>query len=130
MGMIINKVDILLPTPLTHQASTKEPEVAKKNIPPPGAVAGVASGAIAGSALGWLIGIYMLPISNTGNFMWAGAIIAAITGFGVGGMIGGTIGALIGMSISDNGAGNYQGEEGRYDSSQNPIDESDPVTTG
>lgn len=83
-----------------HERGTKAPE---------GATAGVASGAVAGGALGWLVGIGTLAIPGVGPFIAAGPIMSALAGVGIGGALGGVTGALIGMGIPEYEAKRYSG---------------------
>ncbi len=83
-----------------HQKETKAPE---------GATIGAATGAIAGSGLGWLVGIGALAIPGVGPFIAAGPIVAAIAGAGAGGALGGVTGALIGLGIPEYVAKRYEG---------------------
>lgn len=83
-----------------HEKNTKAPE---------GTAAGATSGAVAGGALGWLVGIGALAIPGVGPFIAAGPIVAALAGMGAGGAVGGLIGALIGMGIPEYEAKRYEG---------------------
>src|SRR5690606_18570924 len=83
-----------------HEKGTKAPE---------GTAAGVTSGAVAGGALGWLVGAGTLAIPGLGPFIAAGPIMAALAGAGVGGAVGGVTGALIGMGIPEYEAKRYTG---------------------
>ncbi len=82
-----------------HKKETKAPE---------GATLGGATGAIAGSGLGWLVGIGALAIPGAGPFIAAGPIVAAIAGAGAGGAIGGLTGGLIGLGIPEYVAKRYE----------------------
>jgi len=66
-----------------------------------GAAAGVATGAVLGGTLGWLIGIGAFSITGIGPFLAAGPVLAALTGAGIGGTVGGISGALIGYGIPE-----------------------------
>src|SRR5450755_4117216 len=83
-----------------HEKNTKAPE---------GATTGVATGALLGGGLGWLVGIGALAIPGVGPFIAAGPIMAALAGAGVGGAVGGITGALIGMGIPEYEAKRYEG---------------------
>lgn len=75
---------------------------------PEGAAAGVATGAVVGGGLGWLMGIGALAIPGFGAFIAAGPIMAALAGLGVGGAVGGLTGTLVGMGIPDYEAKRYE----------------------
>jgi hypothetical protein len=83
-----------------HKKDTKAPE---------GATTGVASGAVIGGALGWLVGIGALAIHGLGPFIAAGPIMGLLAGAGAGGAVGGVAGALIGMGIPEYEAKRYEG---------------------
>jgi hypothetical protein len=83
-----------------HKKDTKAPE---------GATTGVASGAVIGGALGWLVGIGALAIPGLGPFIAAGPIMGLLAGAGAGGAVGGVAGALIGMGIPEYEAKRYEG---------------------
>jgi hypothetical protein len=83
-----------------HKKDTKAPE---------GATTGVASGALIGGALGWLVGIGALAIPGLGPFIAAGPIMGLLAGAGAGGAVGGVAGALIGMGIPEYEAKRYEG---------------------
>ena len=83
-----------------HEKGTKAPE---------GATTGAGAGAVAGGALGWLVGIGALAIPGLGPFIAAGPIMAALAGAGVGGAVGGLTGALVGMGIPEYEAKRYEG---------------------
>jgi hypothetical protein len=83
-----------------HEKNTKAPE---------GATTGAGSGALAGGAMGWLLGIGAIAIPGLGPFIAAGPIMAALAGAGVGGAVGGIAGALIGMGIPEYEAKRYEG---------------------
>jgi len=83
-----------------HKKDTKAPE---------GATTGVASGAVIGGALGWLVGIGALAIPGLGPFIAAGPIMGLLAGVGAGGAVGGIAGALIGMGIPEYEAKRYEG---------------------
>lgn len=83
-----------------HEKGTKAPERA---------VAGGASGAVIGGALGWLAGIGALAIPGAGPFIAAGPIMGMLGGIGLGTTIGGVAGALIGLGIPEYEAKRYEG---------------------
>jgi hypothetical protein len=97
-------VSVLMPTEpgtqtLAHQKSTKAPE---------GTTTGIASSAVMGGGLGWLVGISALAVPGIGPFIAAGPIMAALAGATVGGAVGGVAGALIGMGIPEYKAKRYE----------------------
>jgi len=83
-----------------HEKHTKAPE---------GAAVGLASGAVLGGTLGWLVGIGALAIPGLGPFIAAGPIMAALAGVGAGAVTGGLVGALTGMGIPEYEAKRYEG---------------------
>lgn len=86
---------------LAHVNATKAPE---------GAAAGAGTGAILGSAIGWLVGAGTIAIPGVGQLVAAGPIIAALSGLAVGGTIGGFTGALVGMGIPEYEAQQFAGK--------------------
>jgi hypothetical protein len=84
-----------------HEQHTKMPE---------GATVGAGSGAVAGAALGWLVGVGTLAIPGLGPFIAAGPIMAALAGAGAGAASGGIIGALVGLGIPELEAKQYEGK--------------------
>src|SRR3978361_20805 len=75
---------------------TKDFAHEKNTKPPEGATAGLASGAILGGALGWLVGIGALAIPGFGPFIAAGPIMAALAGVSSREAGGGFAGGIIG----------------------------------
>ena len=98
-------ISVLFP----ENVGTKDFAVDKGTKAPEGAATGAGSGAIAGGALGWLVGIGALAIPGLGPFIAAGPIMAALAGAGVGGAVGGVTGALVGMGIPEYEAKRYEG---------------------
>ena len=103
-GFRNSDISVLMPSEqgtqdFAHEKDTKAPE---------GATAGVATGAVLGGGLGWLVGIGALAIPGIGPFVAAGPIMAALAGAGVGGAVGGISGALIGMGIPEYEAKRYE----------------------
>jgi hypothetical protein len=80
----------------------------KTNKSPEAATAGAASGALAGSIFGWLIGAGTIAISGLGAFIVAGPIMSAIAGAGIAGTFGGIAGGLIGLGITEYEALEYE----------------------
>jgi hypothetical protein len=76
---------------------------------PEGTVAGAASGAVIGGALGWLAGIGALTIPGLGPFIAAGPLMVSLAGLGAGGAVGGIAGALIGAGIPEYEARRFEG---------------------
>lgn len=104
-GFRPNDISVLMPRSgdtsiFAHEKGTKAPE---------GTTAGAATGALAGGALGWLVGIGSLAIPGAGPFIAAGPIVAAVAGMGIGGAVGGIAGALIGLGIPEYEAKRYEG---------------------
>ncbi len=104
-GFRPDDISVLMPragdtSTFAHEKGTKAPE---------GTTTGAATGAIAGGALGWLVGIGSLAIPGVGPFIAAGPIVAAIAGMGIGGAVGGIAGALVGMGIPEYEAKRYEG---------------------
>jgi hypothetical protein len=89
------------PRDLAHEKSTKAPE---------GATAGVATGAVLGGALGWMVGIGALAIPGVGPLIAAGPIMAALSGAAVVGTFGGVTGALMGLGAPEYEAKQYEGK--------------------
>lgn len=98
-------ISVLLP----ENVGTKDLAFVKSTKAPEGTAAGVASGAVIGGALGWLLGVGALAIPGLGPFIAAGPIMAALSGVGVGGALGGLTGALVGMGIPEYEAKRYEG---------------------
>lgn len=90
-------ISVLMQSP----EGAKDIGVEKHTKAPEGATAGAATGIIAGSAFGWLLGAGALTIPGLGPFLAAGPIMAAIAGAGVGGTVGGIAGGLIGLGIPE-----------------------------
>ena len=104
-GFRNNDISVLFPDntgskDFAHEKGTKAPE---------GAATGAGNVAVAGGALGWLVGIGALTIPGLGIFVAAGPLMAALAGAGVGGAVGGIGGALIGMGIPEYVAKRYEG---------------------
>jgi len=72
--------------------STKAPE---------GAAAGVATGGLTGSVVGWLAGLGAIAIPGAGALIAAGPIVAALAGAAVGGAGGSVLGALVGLGVPE-----------------------------
>jgi hypothetical protein len=104
-GFSNRDISVLFP----ESAGTKDFAVAKATKAPEGATAGAGTGAVAGGALGWLLGIGALSIPGLGPFIAAGPIMAALAGAGIGGTVGGLAGALVGMGIPEYEAKRYEG---------------------
>jgi len=98
-------VSVLMPENLGN----KELATVKATKAPEGTTAGVASGAVVGGALGWLVGIGALAIPGVGPFIAAGPIVAALAGIGAGTVVGGLAGGLVGMGIPEYEAKRYEG---------------------
>lgn len=104
-GFSNSDISVLLPdksgTELVTESGTKGTE---------GAAVGLGSGAVAGGALGWLVGIGALVLPGIGPVIAAGPIVAALAGVGMGGALGGFAGCLIGVGITENEAEKYKGQ--------------------
>jgi hypothetical protein len=104
-GFRSEDISVLLP----ENVGTKDLAFVKGTKAPEGTATGVASGAVLGGAMGWLLGIGALAIPGLGPFIAAGPIMAALAGVGVGGALGGITGALVGMGIPEYEAKRYEG---------------------
>lgn len=104
-GFRSQDISVLMPS----QEGTKDFAYQKETKAPEGATTGVASGALLGGGLGWLVGIGALAIPGIGPFVAAGPIMAALAGAGVGGAVGGITGAMIGMGIPEYEAKRFEG---------------------
>jgi hypothetical protein len=69
-----------------------------------------ASDAVAGGALGSLVGIGLLGIPGVGPFLAAGPVVAALSFAGAASAFGGIAGGLIAMGVSDIEAKKYEGK--------------------
>jgi hypothetical protein len=98
-------ISVLFPENL----GSKELTTVKATKGPEGVAAGAGSGAVVGSALGWLAGIGALSIPGIGPFIAAGPIVAALAGLGVGSAVGGITGGLVGLGIPEFEAKRYEG---------------------
>lgn len=102
-GFPNSDISVIAPDPgkggFAHVKSSKAPE---------GIAKGVATGGIAGGALGLLVGIGALAIPGLGAFIAAGPIMAALRGAAVGAATGGLVGGLIGMGIPEIEARRYE----------------------
>src|SRR5512135_2902294 len=88
---------------------TRDLVVNKNTKSPEGATIGGITGALVGSALGWLVGAGALTIPGLEPILAAGPIIGAISGAGAGGAIGGITGGLIGIGIPEYETSRYEG---------------------
>jgi hypothetical protein len=70
----------------------------------------VATGAVLGGALGWMVGIGALAIPGVGPLIAAGPIMAALSGAAVVGTFGGVTGALMGLGAPEYEAKQYEGK--------------------
>ncbi len=75
---------------------------------PGGAAPSADSGALIGSALGWLIGTGAIAIPSLGPFVIAGPIVAVLAREG-GGTLTGLAGALMSLGLSEHEAEIYRG---------------------
>lgn len=83
-----------------HERHSKAPE---------GAVAGGGAGAVAGSALGWLVGAGALLVPGLEPFAAAGPVVGMLGGMGAGVTLGGLMGALAGSGVPEYEAKLYAG---------------------
>jgi hypothetical protein len=105
-GFRYSDISVLLP----ENPGSKEIAAKKASKAPEGGMAGAASGAVIGGALGWLAGIGTLTVTGIASpLLAAGPIVAALAGAGAGGALGGLAGALIGMGIPEYEAKRYAG---------------------
>jgi hypothetical protein len=88
----------------------------KKTKAPEGAIAGgalgwiigIGAGGAIGSALGWIVGIGAMAIPGAGPFIAAGPIMAILSGATIGATSGGFAGGLIGLGIPEFEARRYE----------------------
>lgn len=105
-GFTANDISVVMPDDqgsedFAFDNQTKSPE---------GASVGAGTGAIVGGGLGWLAGIGALAIPGVGPLIAAGPIMAALTGFALGGTVGGISGALVGLGIPEYEAKKIEGK--------------------
>jgi hypothetical protein len=81
----------------------------KQNKALTGAAVGAALGAVVGAALGWLFSVQAVTLTGLEAVGTAGPVVAAMAGFGAGGVLGYIIGLLAGMRISQYVAKRYAG---------------------
>jgi hypothetical protein len=98
-------VSVLVP----ENGGNKDLALERNTKAPEGITAGAGTGAVVGGALGWLAGIGALAIPGIGPFIAAGPILAALSGFGVGGAVGGIAGGLIGAGMPEYEAKRFEG---------------------
>jgi uncharacterized membrane protein len=98
-GFTREDISVIIPDKLNTSTHNHHPHILHNG--KEGASAGVATGAVLGGTLGWLIGIGAFSVTGIGPFIAAGPVLAAITGMGIGGTVGGISGALIGYGIPE-----------------------------
>ena len=106
IGISADDISVLFP----DKDGTRDFAVDNSTKSPEGAAIGAGTGALAGGAFGWAVGIGALAIPGLGPFIAAGPIMAALSGMAAGGALGGISGALIGLGIPEYEAQRYEGK--------------------